>query len=559
MGINDQAILYRSKVLMVKSKINNLNSIGIDAKKYSEQLEKIETEVSEQVEKFQTEIKKEKLFLRDLNEIYNKGIIKLEELESRFQKYDNYLKGYSYCEYLDGKLDDEEMSEQLLDDYAKQLGNYINLINDTDTRDYAEEGKIVEKIYDTSYLIMKLEFAILGKSRIFEMTKENPVVAAFMNDCIERDIENLKKSGKDTKLINQTINKIRSNGINSTYLDETLITLIALKDDNAIISRIKDKLIELSSEIKSNSDKISSIRDDVYEVRSKMNDNIKQIHEERGKNTLEIAKRCLAGLLVASSLFGVFLLARRLARETKYKTTTETFSSVSGYSCEEDYEGEKKEKRPTKLYVYSLYEKHFGSYRRRYIEYDVSNISSECETLDDYLELNLDHAANQRKGYNDKQASEMTEEDFNRGVEYEVIKVVQDENDYESHTSVVGTILLTAIFTLILAAIEGSIIHALSKKDILSNLEDVDFTKRRLKEVLLQFKERLQEVQKLMDNNRELKNEFSEIYNNYKVLVETKEFDHISDGILIPDPQIELDRREERILKKVLKDKNLSS
>lgn len=51
-----------------------------------------------------------------------------------------------------------------------------------------------------------------------------------------------------------------------------------------------------------------------------------------------------------------------------------------------------------------------------------------------------------------------------------------------------------------------------------------------------------------MDNNKELKEEFLDIYNNYKVLLETKEFNHISDGILIIDSQIELNRREERLL-----------
>ena len=553
MSINDQAILYRSKFLSIKSTINNLKLIGINVDNYLKKLEKINDDVKEQVANYNKEITTQKINLKDLNTIYNKGIVKLEDLSSEFSKYDDYIKGYGYCEYLKSKLSGEEVSEQTLNEYAEKLCNYIALINNTDTRDYSEEANIVESIYEMAYLIMKLEFVSLGKSRIFENAKDNPVIAAFINNLVEKDIENLRASGKDTKLINQSINKIMSNGINATYFDETLITLIALKDDNSLINKIKDKLNSLADEIKENSSKITKIKRNMSTTSCDLSSERKRLHNCRKDNAIELLKRATAAVVVLSSLFGGYLLARKGAKVREYKTKKETFSSVSGYSLDETYETQSDMNGKTLLYVYDQYEKKSGYYRRKYVVYDVSNISSECETLDDYLKLNLEHAADRDKGSEEKSNSEMTEEDFNLESEIKVLKVDQDLENYNEYTSTGATVGITLLLALVIGAVEGFILFMMYDDDCFDSLDDLGCEKDRIKGYLAKFREEFASLKELMDSNKKLKEEFSSVYESYKALLDLSEIDKFSESVLIPDPQIELDRREEKLLKRELK------
>ena len=46
--------------------------------------------------------------------------------------------------------------------YVKRIIELMNIINNSDTRDYEEEQVVVEKIYSIAYMIMKLESLIHG-------------------------------------------------------------------------------------------------------------------------------------------------------------------------------------------------------------------------------------------------------------------------------------------------------------------------------------------------------------------------------------------------------------
>lgn len=548
MNVNDLAILYQTKLLKVKRKIAAINAVGIKGEKYIIELENIDKEVKKLIDDYHKEIKSEKLYLKDLNGIYNNGMAKVELLESRLAKYDDYIRGYHYCEYLDSKLNGEKVSENDLNEYVSNVILFIDAINATDTRDYEEEKEIVEKVYKVAYQVMKLEFIVFGKSKIFDYAKDNDIVETFMNDEIVKDIEKIQNDRNSTRLIKERISKIKSMGINYSYLDKILITSIALKDDNSIINDIKKNLLELSKKIVSNRKDMKKIIYDITQSENAADNYKKQMHKNNKKTRKEIFKRAICVLGAAGIFTGFGFLGKHISKQEKYKTVREDFSSLKGYSCEEEYGDRRKNSSETKLYIYEPYEKYGSNYRRNYIVYDVSNISEDCKTLDDYLKLNLDHAASEDKSREKKSASDMTEEDFYDEVIYEVVKIVQDENDIE-------TVVVNSNFWGMLIVC-GGLVNLFYWMIIYSEVEFYELGKNKsyredFKRVLLDVKKQIETFRRLADNNQEVKEEFFRLYSEYKPLIESgkmeTEFNKLSETIQIPDPELELAGRLKKL------------
>lgn len=307
-----------------------------------------------------------------------------------------------------------------------------------------------------------------------------------------------------------------------------------MEDDNSIAQDIKDKLDDLSKKIVSNNHEMKKLANqinnkvpDVYSYKSSMSDNNKE-------NAKEIFKRVICGVGAVGIIVGTVFFANLVSETTKYKTTREVFSTLSGYTSEENYDTKvNDEYKDTKLYVYEPYEK----------------------TRYDYLELNLEHAANRDDNYQEKKSNEMSEDDFYDEVIYEIVKVVQDEEDLEIISSKVGFLGLWILFT-ILAEIFYLIVIGMaldSGYELASNFSDRDG----LKKCLISMKNKIEAFRKLADNNNDVRAEFSRLYSGYKPLIESGEFqemlDEMNNAVLIEDPQMELDKRTKRLLKTKIK------
>ena len=563
MGINDLAIIYQSKIYKIKGKIDILNSVGIKGQRYLKELEEIDKETTRQIEDYNRNIK-DKIYLKDLNAIYNNATARIEFIEGELEKYNSYITGYHYCEYLDSKINRDKITEEEVKEYANKIIGLINSINETDTRDYNEEKEIVERIYSLAYQVMKLEFTTIGKSEIFETTKNNPVIESFISNEISLDIKKLKDNNKITPLMKQSISRIQSNGINYSYLDKILITSIALEDDKGLINKIKEKLDELLKQMKNNVKDMESIKNEINNNERKLKEQKDNVHVNNIYNLKEIIKRTIAGLIAAGILFGSYSLGRLAGKRKLYATKKETYSTLNGYTSSE-YRDEQvsNDELGTNLYKYEPYgEKNSSAngdyYRRQYTKYNITNISDDCKTLDDYLKLNLEHAASIKTDLQNKNASYMTEEDFYDEAIYEVVKIVQDLDDYTIEYNNFIKWLVTILLVSFCGTIYGAIISVLVDEYFFEELENSEWEKERINELLLDIKKKLEVFRRLSDNNKEVKEEFTKIFNNYKELIESSDYINKikeNDSILIEDPQIELDKRTKRLIKSRVKDK----
>lgn len=571
MNINDLAITYQSKKYKIENIISILNQTGIKGERYTKRLREIDKQIKEKIEEYNKEIIISKNNINTvgpnpidyttstIDSIYLNGITSLEELERELQKYDSYIKGYHYCEYLESQRNKDKITEEELQEYVNNIITFINSINETDTREYEEEQDIVEKIYYMAYQIMKLEYITRGKSEIFEVAKNNPVIESFISNEIIKDINELKKNNKITPLIKQSISKVQSKGINHSYLDKLLITAIALEDSDSIINKIKEKLDELLKQMKSNVKDMESIKNEINNTEKILKEHKEHVHDTNISNFKEIIKRTIAGLIAAGILFGSYSLGRLAGKRKLYKTTKETYSTLNGYSSSE-YRDEQvsNDELGTNLYKYEPYGEKKSNldgdyYKRQYTKYNITNISNDCKTLDDYLELNLEHAASIKTDVENKNASDMTKEDFYDETIYEVVKIIQDLDDYTIKNDNFYKWFITILLATTCGAIYGSIIYIMVREHFFDELEYNEWEKERIKKLLLDLKNKLETFRKLADNNKEVKQEFIKLMENYEELLKTADYStkltDVNELISIPDPQIELDKRTRKLLK----------
>ena len=552
----DAAIEYQAKLLEIKRIINTLNSVGIKGERYLKKVNVVEETVKKDIEEKNNN--KGILNKNSAVGIYTKAIANLEVIKNELQKYNSYIEGYYYCNYLEDKLTSDKVTPEEVTDYSKRVIQLMNMINNSDTRDYEEEQVIVEKIYSLAYQVMKLEFEILGKSEIFDIVKENPVMESFINLEIEKDINLLSEEKRNNKLIKGSLNKVMSSGINYSYMDKVLITALALNDDNSAIKKVEDNLRELYNTIVNNSKEIEAIKHDVDRELEDSSDKLQRIKIYSRSNKIELFKRISAGVVSLGILFGIWRGARALVTSKKYFTTKESYSSTSGYSKEESYQEKVDNFNSLYLYEYEPYEVYSRDYyKRHYTMYDISNINVDSNNLEDYLNVNLKLANSSDSYYGDgKYKEEMSPEDFYDEVLYEVVKIVQNPDDVIVKKDTFLEVGLTILVGLLA---ELGYLRLLVEWDPFYELESNVNRKKNLQKGLLKLKNDIETYRRLIDNNKEVKERFTKAYETYRPLLESSEFKDKLNGMIdvveIEDPQIELDKRKAKMLQKV-KDKN---
>lgn len=443
-------------------------------------------------------------------------------------------------------LTDGKISNETLKEAAISIINIINGINDTDTREYDEEKNVVEKIYSTAYQVMKLEFIFFGESAIFNYAKGNPVVDQLFSNLIEKDLVLLRCSNKINPLINESIHRVKSNGINFSYLDKILLTSIALLEDNSIIYKLKGNLDSLQAELNANANKMEDLVSRITyneDIIARLKNNI---HKNNKHNKKELLKRSIAGLGAAAIVFGSYQIGK-ITSIKRYKTTKETYSTLTGYSSLEDYERQVYDYHQTILYEYEPYKAYDSSntnYKRNYTEYNITNIAGDCNALEDFLSLNLDHASRKFTNYNSKHSSDMTEKDFYEDNIVEIVKTIQDSNDFIADYN-------WPVFAFFFLAF-GSFysLRFLVIDDFFDKINSNKEEKKEIEKYLQNIKDILAVYKQLADKNIEVREEFNRLFEKYKELFQISGLinDKV-DSVLIDDPKIVLDERTKKLLK----------
>lgn len=149
---NDKAIEFNAEVLNSKKMIASLNSIGINTKIYEKELQRIIIDSEPHYsQKSLTDNTGVQIMAKATTELeYIKAISSLRNLQNEMRKYSIY---FSASNYIDSVDIDACFTEEQLTVIAENIIGLLKTINASDTKYYASEKRIVERLYHFAYLL----------------------------------------------------------------------------------------------------------------------------------------------------------------------------------------------------------------------------------------------------------------------------------------------------------------------------------------------------------------------------------------------------------------------
>lgn len=538
---NDKAIEFQSELLKTKRMIDNLATIGVDSGIYSKRIKLIEEEC--RGEYSSTKLKGMssggvEFMQRAAAELtYTKAIGELLKIQSELKTYEVYFSSFNYVDTVDFS---KEYTEQELDVIAKNVIKLLNDINASDTRYYASEKLVVEKLYSFAYQVIKLELRKTGKSKVLDWAKNDAIAANFIDHEIENDVASLDKDDLESPNLKSALANVKSMGLSFSYLDDGLILYLSIQNDDTLLNDIRKVLIELSETLEENTKKIKN-----NEMRKEglVKESSKNKKEIRKDSTKLVLKTVASLSLIAGLIFGGIKFGNTTSKQVTYSTKNEVYSQSSVVQTPkiDDYQKALSlsvddgatELTQTKIIEYGTWNRDEDEgYIRDVTTYDVSEI--DYSNLSEYL--NLDLEALGIEGATLEQTKDtLNPDDLYDEAILEVERIIQDlDNEnivYELRVLliVLGEIIAVLIYVMIEMALICSSTNDACITDFLLNipyyLSCIYDDKKELKKMLLKIKELLESSKKLVRENEEVRERFAELYQKYAIFLHDKKID----------------------------------
>ncbi|MCI6266218.1 MAG: hypothetical protein MR598_05165 [Erysipelotrichaceae bacterium] len=517
----DKSIEYQSKLKEIKSLIKKIKEIDFNTSKIEKEVEAIEkiVDLANKNNYNLFENLETNTFLSDtLIQTHEKAIKKLNrEIQFLKQEYNLYYKIYYASIALEEKL--TEATEENITNYIKEAKTLIKQINETSQVDYELEENIVEKVYYVAYQILKLESLYSTKEELLTYMKENSISSSYICSYIEKDLKSIDLNSNIYKELHQKYLEIKKKGLdNSLFLETEFLKLLSLINNEELFDKKKETFLDKCTIVEIKDTKIKSVQKENENISKKMQellDQRKYYKRKKLKKSLFLLGNFIS---VSASALGLYKLTESLAVDKTYQTTTETYNSQTGkIEKETSYLGETPNKTIITEYLPWIEPGYFrDTYTREIYTYDATNI--EYDNIMDYLNKELlDQEITISSEIDEKE--QVAEEDLYIGNIYEIKKVVQDlENTHEEPSQKKLLISLT-IEAIILSILDLLILITVIKKSFSSLKKETKQTKQELKQAKQQLLEQSKNLEDLLIQYQELKENILKEYNELPVAI----------------------------------------
>ncbi len=242
---SDLAIEYSAILSELKKTIERIKELNIDVSKEEKEIEGVEETCNDQLDRI-IKTDDEYTITASLEVVYNSAIKSLKDIKSRLEKHEAYCTSFNKAEELNRML--SEGSLDTLSNYQELTIELLKLINTTDTRPFEEKKGLVEKIYNLAFEIIQFELIADGKSRVLDWVKTQPVIKSLMNSIVERRLSALSEKTLARSVIKNTINSVKSQSFNASFLNEEIILYLAFRNRKNR-EQVKRCLYDLLNEI----------------------------------------------------------------------------------------------------------------------------------------------------------------------------------------------------------------------------------------------------------------------------------------------------------------------
>lgn len=544
--MNDQAIEFKALAHKIEIMIENVSSLGVDTDVYKQNFREIVKGVEHSTaHSANRPAQAQEMFLI---QDYSTGLSKLKKLEWELLRFDIYFQAINFAKYLDSQLN-KDMEESVLQTFAEELIQILRALKRSSTLYYDEEKSTVEKLYETTYQMIKLELIKTGSSTIYDYCKNEDIDPYFLDRCIRRDIEKLDLQDEKYAKLKERKLFLESKGMNSNFLDLELIKIILSYDDKDVFCI---KIIENLNQI------IAEINDNCDEFEKEYNNYFKLEKESKisKKAVIDLGKRitsiCLAWTIYVIGASGVFKLTKKICTEEYRPSKIETYSE-HGYESRDDLVSISNVLDKVYLKEYGLWEEfhdffRWYDYKRVVKTYDISHI--ELNTIKDYLDLDIYSLDITYTESEEERAKEDVGPLYTKEY-FEVEKITIDENSIIEKEAEELPFMLTmiyAIYIFILIGLECGFerteylgiynqFYSIQEKKV---FRDAKLYKKDLE----QLKIITAKLMHIINQDEILRNRFNELYESNKYLLDNP------DELLQQIKQLENQEEIKRVLKK---------
>ena len=531
---NDKAIEFNAEVLNSKKMIASLNSIGINTKIYEKELQRIIIDSEPHYsQKSLTDNTGVQIMAKATTELeYIKAISSLRNLQNEMRKYSIY---FSASNYIDSVDIDACFTEEQLTVIAENIIGLLKTINASDTKSYASEKRIVERLYHFAYLFIKIELRKQGTSKVLNWAKDDPCATSFINSEVQKDLDSLSDREKSNPQIKKILASAKAQGLDFSYLNEVLILCIAIQNDDIVLNKVREELLEIIKELKAlekslekESNKVNILDDQVASLKQKL----------QKKSIVKDSIKMVASLsIIAGIVFGSYQVARHIIKTPRYMTTNDTYSISDNLQTPSisEYQSLIGEDDTPETYIieYSPWEREsfLEEFTREITTYDVSNV--EYENLEDYLQLDLYDLGILGESETETKES-LTPSDLYNDEIREVERIYQDvlDVDYEPTKISFRTIIIIYLIYAIWLNLDKKVAKQLKIETIpeyIKNFSKRNKKRKELKEAYLdqeyRLKEALDNFKTLLSKNDKARARFIELYQKYAPFLQDDELE----------------------------------
>jgi len=527
--MTERMLEYKSLVYKANLIINNVEKMGINVSDYITKLNEIDKD-------FEGELNRSANISNVFLEQYCLlAINKLNLLINELRIYNIYFTVINKVNYINASIQINCTSEEV-NEYVDDLLNILDNMINSSNYNFDVYEKVMDKIFNVVYKVIKLEIINNGESILFDYCKKYHIYVYFIDKYIKKEINKIDLSDKKYKKLNKKIYDINSKGIEQSYFDLAMVKLLLSYENSFSIgdtvnNKFKNILTEIDDCYIEFDDKIKDLND--------KNSELQKNNSMRRYIKKELLIRLSSVVLTTSIIVGGFVGIRHGVKKANthegVKREVTTYSDEFGLNVNSEYVnletvGDFEGKKYLRIYgVWEEDKNNLGIFNRTV---DRCNISGyEFDTIEDYINYGVDNYDIIYETIVETKKFTEIEKNYNKSyAEVEVNTIDRNDTapyfDKDTYTLIVSSVYFIYIICLFAVFSVFQITDCLvwtSYFDVFYYFGEYLTCGKISSKQLEEMKSKLNEILKIINKNDEIRLEFNKLYEENKYLLDDPE------------------------------------
>ena len=523
----DKSLQLQAEIIKVNKIIFQIKELGFDTTKFERIINKLIQEVEESSNKINEDYNAQESINNFLKEDFIvtyceealKTILLLEE--KLIEEYQTYSEIQGILQAIDSNID--QLEQQPLKTMIDSMITVLEKLKHSSTIHYNDEKELVEKTYQLTYQLIKLELLQQPSSQLLEHVLKSEIDTQFTEKYLWEELDQLDITKEENKVIIRKVKELKKKGFNTNLLDLELLQLLKYADNPEFIETKKNEIIISYQQLEDSQTQYEKLAKKHKNLVKKANDiaGAKKIAKKQIiKYTSYIA--CVASLS-GGIMVGMTKLAKNISSRTTYYNLEETYDVPKDELTKTETYSTNKNGQTTikKYFPYQENVENFLYSVRKIYTYDVSDI--QYNDLKEYANIDLETYPYEPKIITErKYDTDLLPSDLYQTVRVMIERITVDETNSKKEVSIGLTITLSCLLNLVIAilGIAGYIEFRRSYLDdeltwiqkLIKSIKEYNNNRLNLKELSIQLLAITQEMEECFRDNQRFISQINQTY-----------------------------------------------